>query len=78
MTHAALPDLAVIRRNRGQSLDTIAAETKIRVYYLSAIEEGRFERLPGGVYGRSYIRQYAHAIDYDESDLLAHYAVRCE
>ena len=65
--------LATIRRNRGISLEQIAESTKISVRSLSAIEQGEFQKLPGGIYNTSYIRQYARAIDYDESTLLAFY-----
>jgi cytoskeleton protein RodZ len=66
--------LANIRKNRGISLEQIAAATKISVRSLDAIERGEFRKLPGGIYSTSYIRQYARAIDYDESILLAYYA----
>ena len=59
---------------RGISLEQIAAATKISVRSLEAIERGDFSKLPGGIYNTSYIRQYARAIDYDESNLLAFYA----
>src|SRR4051812_4300255 len=65
--------LATIRRNRGISLEQIADSTKISVRSLEAIERGEFKKLPGGIYNTSYIRQYARAIDYDESALLAVY-----
>jgi cytoskeletal protein RodZ len=65
--------LATIRHNRGISLRQIAESTKISVRSLEAIERGEFEKLPGGIYNTSYIRQYAHAIDYDESAILAAY-----
>ena len=65
--------LATIRRNRGISLQDIAASTKISVRSLEAIENGDFRKLPGGIYNTSYIRQYARAIDYDESAILAVY-----
>ena len=65
--------LATIRKNRGISLQQIAASTKIGVRSLEAIERGDFQKLPGGIYTTSYIRQYARAIDYDESTLLAFY-----
>jgi cytoskeletal protein RodZ len=65
--------LATIRENRGISLQQIAASTKIGVRSLEAIERGDFQKLPGGIYTTSYIRQYARAIDYDESTLLAFY-----
>ncbi len=65
--------LATIRRNRGISLTQIAEATKISVRSLEAIERGDFQKLPGGIYNTSYIRQYARAIDYDESALLSYY-----
>ena len=65
--------LATIRHNRGISLHQIADTTKIGVRLLEAIEQGEFEKLPGGIYNTSYIRQYARAIDYDESAILAAY-----
>ncbi len=65
--------LTTIRRNRGISLEQIAQSTKISVRSLEAIEAGDFHKLPGGIYNTSYIRQYARAIDYDESAILAVY-----
>jgi len=65
--------LATIRGNRGISLEQIAESTKISVRSLKAIECGEFKKLPGGIYNTSYIRQYAKAIDFDESELLAYY-----
>jgi cytoskeleton protein RodZ len=65
--------LAEIRKNRGISLHEIAETTKIGVRSLEAIERGEFRRLPGGIYNTNYIRQYARAIDYDESILLTFY-----
>ena len=67
---SGIPDLAAIRNRRGLSLAEIAATMKIRVAYLEAIENGNFEKLPGGVYTRSYIRQYAEAIDFEETTIL--------
>jgi hypothetical protein len=65
--------LATIRRNRGISLAQIAESTKISLRSLEAIERGEFSKLPGGIYNTSYIRQYARAIDYDESAILSYY-----
>jgi cytoskeletal protein RodZ len=69
----SLLELATIRRNRGISLEQISQATKISVRSLDAIERGDFQKLPGGIYNTSYIRQYARAIDYDESAILAAY-----
>lgn len=66
-------DLVALRQKRGVSLEQIAEATKISVGYLRAIEEGRFERLPGGIYDLNYLRQYARAIGLEEEVLLGHY-----
>ncbi len=66
----ALPDLTAIRNHRGISLREIADETRIRIGYLEAIEHGEFEKLPGRIYTRAYIRQYARFIDFDQDEIL--------
>jgi hypothetical protein len=66
-------DLPAVRRTKGISLRQIADSTKISMRFLLAIEDEDFEQLPGGIYNVSYLRQYARAIDYEESELLAHY-----
>jgi cytoskeletal protein RodZ len=55
------------------TLAEIADRTKICTRYLRAIESGRFQELPGGIYGRSYIRQYAAAVGQDPDSLLSTY-----
>jgi len=57
----------------GISLDSICEKTKISRYFLEAIEEGAYERLPGGVFDINYIRQYSEQIGYAPELLLAHY-----
>ena len=66
-------DLARYRKQAGVSLEDIASETKISMRFLRAIEEEQFDKLPGGIFNTSYLRQYAAAIGYDESELLVHY-----
>jgi cytoskeleton protein RodZ len=65
--------VASIRQTKGITLEEIAKLTKLRVSTLKAIEDGNFDVLPGGIYNISYIRQYARAIDADESALLQLY-----
>jgi cytoskeletal protein RodZ len=73
MDDKSLLSLSTIRKNRGITLQQIAESTKISVRSLEAIEQGEFRKLPGGIYNTSYIRQYARAIDFDESVILAAY-----
>ena len=66
-------ELASRRKRSAISLEQISKATKIGIRSLEAIEAGEFQKLPGGVYSTSYIRQYARAIDFDESLILEHY-----
>src|SRR5580692_2909690 len=61
------------RRQKGITLEAIATSTKLSLRQLEAIESGEFTRLPGGIYNTNYIKQYARAIEFDETDLLAFY-----
>lgn len=71
-TWTQLPvDLAAMRQQKGVTLEQISQTTKIRSSWLRAIEEGRWNELPGGVYRRSYARQYAQEAGIDAQALLA-------
>jgi len=65
--------LASRRERKAISLEQISETTKIGIRSLKAIEAGEFQKLPGGVYSTSYIRQYARAIEVDESQILRQY-----
>lgn len=65
--------LASARQKKGISLEQIAEATKISIRFLRAIEDEEFDKLPGGIFNTSYLRQYAAAVGVDESKLLAHY-----
>jgi cytoskeleton protein RodZ len=59
------------RLRRGLDLDKVAAETKIGRHQLEAIEANQFDRLPGGVFARSFIRQYARLLELDDEEIIA-------
>ena len=61
------------RELRGVPLDDIAQSTKISVRFLRALEEGRFEDLPGEVFIKGFIRSYGQAIGSNVDELLAAY-----
>ncbi len=70
--------VASIRKTSGVSLEEIARNTKLRVTTLKAIEDAKFDLLPGGIYNISYIRQYARAIGADEGSLVRLYRALCQ
>lgn len=61
------------RLEKGKTLEEIAEETKIRVRYLQAIEDGKLDILPGHFYTRGFIKSYAEAVDLDPDVLLKTY-----
>jgi cytoskeletal protein RodZ len=77
MTETGILGVKSWRQRHGISLESIATATRLSIRQLAAIEEGDFGRLPGGIYNTSYIRQYARAIGFNESDLLAYYGEFC-
>lgn len=51
--------LRAARESQGVSVSQAAAETRILQRYLIALEEGDYKYLPGDVYARGFIRNYA-------------------
>jgi cytoskeletal protein RodZ len=66
--------LAQIRTRKGVTLADVAQKTKISMLFLQAIEDEQFSKLPGGVFDRNYLRQYADVVGIGESKLLERYA----
>lgn len=59
------------RLRKDLGLEQISRETKISARLLEAIETDHFELLPGGVFAKSFVRQYAHFLGLDEEGLAA-------
>jgi hypothetical protein len=57
--------LASARSRQGKSLDQIGAVTKIAHRHLEALERGAVESLPGGLYRRAIVRDYAACVGLD-------------
>lgn len=61
------------RELREVPLDEIAAATRIAPKFLEALENEKWDRLPGGVFGRGFVRSIARYLGLNEEDLLAEY-----
>ena len=59
------------REARSLSLEEAAYATRIKPYYLQAIESGDFSSLPSPAQGRGFIRTYANFLGLDPQVLLA-------
>ncbi|SKA35094.1 cytoskeleton protein RodZ [Enhydrobacter aerosaccus] len=61
------------REARGLSIADVAKNLCIRPSYLEAIEQGRFEKLPGAAYVPAFLRAYARHLGLDAQKVLTAY-----
>ncbi len=66
------------REMRGISLDEIATATKISARNLRALEEEKFNQLPGGIFNKGFVRAYAKFLGIDEEQIVAEYVTASE
>ncbi|MBE7146014.1 helix-turn-helix domain-containing protein [Bacillus mycoides] len=65
--------LTEAREAKGLSIDQLHEITKIQKRHLVAIEEGKYDVLPGAFYARAFIKQYADAVGLNGEELLVEY-----
>ena len=66
------------RLERGLSIEQVSDQVKIRIKYLSALEEGRYNRFASAVYAKGFLRNYASFLGIDPDKALALYRRECE
>lgn len=68
------PDVCVVlqraRLNAGYELDDIASALRIRLAHLKALEEGRFDDLPGKTYVIGFLRSYGEFLGLDKDEVV--------
>jgi len=60
------------------SLSEIAGRTKISVTALEALERNDLSKLPGGIFGRAFVRAYAGELGLDPDKTVADFHVALE
>jgi cytoskeleton protein RodZ len=58
------------REMRSISLDEIAESTKIGARLLRALEEEEFDKLPGGIFNKGFVRAYSRYLGLDEEQAV--------
>jgi len=66
------------REQRKITLDDISVSTKIGTRFLAAIEEDRFDQLPGGIFNKGFVRAYARHLGMDENQAIADFVAATE
>jgi cytoskeletal protein RodZ len=66
-----LPErLLAARERKGVDLYRAERDTKIRARYLAALEHGEYAELPGAVYTKGFLRNYALYLGLDPEDVI--------
>jgi len=65
--------LRTAREEQGISISQAAVETRILQRYLIALEDGDYQHLPGDVYARGFIRNYATYLGLSAEELIELY-----
>ncbi len=71
-------ELAAAREAKGLALADVAQQLKFAPRQLEALEQERFEALPGATFARGMVRSYARLLKLDPEPLLTRIAGRCE
>ena len=61
------------REQKGVTMQQAAEETRIREKFLQAIESGDYQSLPGAVYTKGFLRNYAQYLGLDAEEMQALY-----
>lgn len=61
------------REAKRLSLEDVERETRIRAQFLAALEEEDFAKLPGDVYARGFLRNYARFLGLDPQEAVQRY-----
>ena len=65
--------LRLQREAMGVTMQQAAEDTRIREKFLQAIESGDYQSLPGTVYTKGFLRNYAQYLNLDPEEMLAFY-----
>jgi cytoskeleton protein RodZ len=65
--------LKLEREKRKITLEQISSSTKIGTRMLQALEEDKFNQLPGGIFNKGFVRAYSRCVGLDEDQTVADY-----
>lgn len=68
-SHGLGAKLKAARELRQITTEVASKKLNIRLEYLIAIEEDRFERLPSGLYTKNYIKEYAKLLGFSAGEI---------
>ena len=54
--------LAQARLERAMTIEQVAAQTRVPIRYLHAIEDERFDIIPGRIYAKGFVKAFARSV----------------
>lgn len=54
--------LAQARREREMTIEEVAAQTRVPIRYLHAIEDEQFDIIPGRIYAKGFVKAFARSV----------------
>ena len=63
--------LREVRIGKGISLEEVSRATKIKIAFLSAIEDGMYEKLPSSSYAQGFVKNYVQFLGFSEREAMA-------
>lgn len=61
------------REAKGLSEKNIADKLHITVHYVKALESDQFEKLPGNIFARGYLKSYAELVEADKAEIISRF-----
>jgi cytoskeletal protein RodZ len=65
--------LRTARERRGLTVNDVSVRTRITVPLIMAIEQNAFEKVPGGIFVRGFLRSYAREVGLDPEDTVSQF-----
>src|SRR5687768_17956059 len=65
--------LRIARERRNVTIAQLASTTKIPATVLQALDDNAFDRVPGGIFVRGFIRTYAREVGLDPEEMVAQF-----
>ena len=63
------------RLDQSKTLEEVATATGIQIKYLEILEDGNYQKLPGNIYAKAWLRLYANFLGLQASELLVDYKI---
>jgi cytoskeletal protein RodZ len=63
------------RLEQEKTLEEVAESTKIQIKYLEILEEGDYQKLPGDIYSKAWLKLYGDFLGLATNELLADYKI---